>query len=182
VRVARRGRSEDQNHRGRPGLDLFERAVKAFGKKDFERAGELFDKLVEVHPSEQDLVERARVYRVSCQRHRAEGRRAPRPRTFEDLLNHGVFLHNRGEYGPALSALKQAAEIHPRNEHVLYCLAATQARAGDTPAALKALRSAIAVSPANRALARQDPDFESLRRDSEFVALLRPAPETVPSR
>jgi tetratricopeptide (TPR) repeat protein len=169
VGVARRSRGAVHNHRDRPGLDLFERAVKAFGKKEFERAGELFDRLVEDHPSEQDLVERARVYRMSCERHRAEGRRVPRPRTFEDLLNHGVFL-------------KQAAEIHPRNEHVLYCLAATQARAGDAPAALKALRSAIALSPANRAQARQDPDFESLRRESDFLALMRPSAEAVSPR
>jgi Flp pilus assembly protein TadD len=90
------------------------------------------------------------------------------------MLNHGVFLHNRGEYEEALRVLKQAAEIHPRNEHVLYCLAATAARTGDTATALKALRSAIAASPASRAQARSDSDFDLLRDDEEFIALVHP--------
>jgi len=95
-----------------------------------------------------------------------------RPKTFEEMLNHGVFLHNKGDYDDALKFLRQAAEIHPRNEHVLYCLAATSARAGDTDSALKALRSAISVSPETRGQARRDPDFDVLREDDEFNALV----------
>jgi hypothetical protein len=56
----------------------------------------------------------------------------------------------------------------------LYCLAAAQARAGDLPAAIKALRSAIHANPASRTQARQDPDFLPLRGDGEFRALMAP--------
>jgi Flp pilus assembly protein TadD len=81
-------------------------------------------------------------------------------------------LHNRGEYADAVRTLQQAAEIHPKNEHALFCLAAAQARLGDGAAAVKALRAAIASNPANRAQARTDSDFDSLREDAEFVALV----------
>jgi tetratricopeptide (TPR) repeat protein len=151
-------------------LEAFERAVKALGKKDFERALDLLDALIETHPEERDLLERARSYRAICER--GLGKRPPRPKTFEDLLNFGVYLHNRGEYAEAIRVLQQAAEIHPKNEHVLYCLAAAQARTGDTAGALKALRSAIHANPANRAQARSDPDFDPIRSDSDFLALL----------
>ncbi|PYQ25033.1 MAG: hypothetical protein DMF79_00255 [Acidobacteria bacterium] len=134
-------------------LEMFEKAVKALGRKDFERAADLLDELMASHSDERDLIERARSYRAFCGRH-------------------GVYLHNRGEFAEAIKALHQAAEIHPRNEHVLYCLAAASARAGDTAAALKALKSAIAVSPANRAQARSDSDFDAIRDLSEFVALV----------
>jgi len=153
-------------------LDMFERAVKALGRKDFERAADILDELIVAHPDERDLIERARAYRSFCER--AVGKRPPKPKSFEDLLNYGVYLHNRGEFTEAIRALHQAAEIHPRNEHVLYCLAAASARAGDTAAALKALKSAIAVSPANRAQARRDSDFDAIRDLAEFVALVRP--------
>jgi tetratricopeptide (TPR) repeat protein len=154
-------------------LELFEKAVKALGKKDFDRALDLFDSLIEQHAKERELVERARAYRAVCER-ATEKRPSFRPRNFEDLLNYGVYLHNRGEFDDALKYLQQAAEIHPRNEHVLYCMAAAFSRSGDTPGALKALRSAIVVSPSNRAQAKSDSDFDPIREDPDFVALVYP--------
>ena len=152
-------------------LEIYERAVKALGKKDYERALEHFDNLLENHPEERDLLERARAYHTVCER-ALEKKPSFRPKGFEDLLNYGVFLHNRGEYGEAIKVLQQAAEIHPKNEHVLYCLAAASARAGDAAGAMKALRSAIGVNGANRAQARSDSDFDSIREEPEFVSLV----------
>ena len=154
-------------------LEIFEKAVKALGRKDFERARELLDSLIESHPEERELLERARAYRVFCER-ALEKRPSFRPKTFEDLLNYGVYLHNRGEFDEAIKQLQQAAEIHPRNEHVLYCLAAACSRAGDFGGALKALRAAIVVNPANRAQARRDSDFDPIRDASDFAALVHP--------
>jgi tetratricopeptide (TPR) repeat protein len=154
-------------------LELFEKAVKALGKKDYDRALELFDSLISSHREERDLLERARAYRTACER-AAEKRPAFRPKTFEELLHYGVFLHNRGEYPEALRHLQQAVEMHPKNEHAQYCLAASASRAGDPAVALKALRSAIATSAANRAQARGDSDFDPIREHEEFVALVYP--------
>jgi len=155
------------------GVGLFEKAVRALGRKDFDRARALLDELLSSHGDQRELVERARAYRAMCDR--ARGRRVARPRTFEELLHYGVFLHNQGDFTQAVRYLQQALEIHPRNENALYCLAAAQARAGDARAALKALRSAIHASPASRAQARQDPDFERLRAEAEFQVLVPPA-------
>jgi tetratricopeptide (TPR) repeat protein len=152
-------------------VDLFERAVKALGRKDLERARDLFDALLEDHAEHQELVERARAYRAMCDR----SRRPARPKTFEELLNYGVVLHNRGDFAQAVRYLQQALEIHPRSESALYCLAAAQARAGDAAAAVKTLRSAIHANPASRALARRDDDFAPLRDAAEFQALVAPA-------
>jgi tetratricopeptide (TPR) repeat protein len=154
-------------------LELFERGVKALGKKDYEKALEVFDSLISSHPDERDLLERARAYRAACER-ASEKRPAFRPKTFDELLHYGVFLHNRGEYPEALRHLQQAVEMHPKNEHAQYCLAASASRAGDPTAALKALRSAIIASAANRAQARGDSDFDPIREHEEFVALVYP--------
>ena len=102
-------------------------------------------------------------------------RRPTRPRTFEELLNYGVILHNRGEFAQAIKYLQQALDAQPHNENALYCLAAAQARGGDPEAALQALRSAIDVNPAARAQARRDADFEPLRAALEFRALVAPS-------
>ena len=155
------------------GVEVFEKAVKALGKKEYERARDHFDTLISSYPDVRDLVERARAYRAHCERS-LEKRPSYRPKTFEDIVNYGVYLHNRGEFQEALRFLHQAAEIHPKNEHVLYCLAAAAARSGDTATALRALRSAILASPASRAQARSDADFDAIREDDEFVALVYP--------
>ena len=153
-----------------PAVDLFEKALKALNRKDFERARDIFDQLTESFPDEREVIERARAYKAICDR--SLGRRNARPKTFEDLLKYGIYHHNRGEYQEALKFLNQAAEIHPRNEHVLYCVAAAAARSGDTGIALKSLKSAINASAANRAQARTDSDFDDLRAHPDFVALV----------
>lgn len=161
------------DRRSAQALELFEKALRALGKKDLDRAGELLDELLEGYPDEREILERARAYRAVVER--GLGKKAAfRPKSFEEMLNYGVFLHNKGEFEEALKFLSQAAEIHPRNENVLYCLAAASARAGETPAAVKALRSAIGVNPANRAQARSDSDFDPIREDEEFAALVTP--------
>lgn len=156
-----------------PAVELFEKAMKALGKKDYEKAGALLDDLLTSHPDERDVLERARAYKAVCDR-ATEKKPSFRPKSFEELLNYGVFLHNKGEFQEALRYLQQAVEIHPKNEHVLYCVAAAAARAGDTAGALKALKSAIGANAANRAQARSDSDFDPIREDEEFVALVYP--------
>ena len=161
------------DRRYRQAVDLFEKAVKAFGRKDFARAATHLESLIGSHGDQPDLGERARSYLVMCQR--ATSRKPAPPKTFEEMLNYGVVLHNRGEFDQAVKYLRQAVAKHPRNEHALYCLAAAQARSGEAEAALKALRSAITANPTSRNQARRDPDFEPLRGEAEFQALVAPA-------
>jgi tetratricopeptide (TPR) repeat protein len=163
-------RTPVSDRRYQQALELFTKGVKALGRKDFDRARELFDELLKEHADHNELLERARTYRAMC----SKARRPGRPKTFEELLNYGVILHNRGEFAQAVKFLHQALEIQPRNENALYCLAAAQARAGDPEGALQALRSAISANPATRALARRDDDFEPLRGELEFRSLVSP--------
>ena len=65
-----------------------------------------------------------------------------------------------------------AADQQPKNEHVLYCIAASAAQSGDVAAALKSLRAAIVANPASRAQARADADFDPIRENEEFVEIL----------
>ena len=160
------------DRRTQQAVEAFEKALKLLHKRDYEKAAEVLDSLIEDFPEERDVLERARAYRALCARALAERKSAFKPKGFEEIVKYGVYLHNRGEFEEALKFLRQAEEIHPRNEHVLYCLAATAARAGDTAAALKALRTAIQASPGNRALAKSDSDFDPIRNDDEFIDLV----------
>lgn len=158
-----------------PGIEAFEKAVRTFGRKEYHKAEALFDEIVTSYPEERDLIDRARAYKAICGR--VEEKPAPKPRGFEDLLHQGIYEHNRGAYDVALRYFEEAAQIHPRNDHVLYCIAASQARRGDEAAALTALQAAVRIDSANAAQARHDPDFESLRGEDGFFDALAPAEE-----
>ena len=160
------------DRRTQQAVEAFEKALKLLHKRDYEKAAEQLDALMQDFPEEREVLERVRSYRALCTRALAEARKSAfKPKGFEEIVKYGVYLHNRGEFQEALKFLRQAEELHPRNEHVQYCLAATAARAGDTPAALKALRTAIQASPANRALAKSDSDFDPIRSHPGFQAV-----------
>ena len=165
----RKTKSASHDKRFQQASARFTKAMKLLHKGEFQKAGEQFSDILESFPDQTDVLDRARSYSELCAR---EARRAPpRPREFDDLLHYGVYLHNAGDFKGAMKALNQAAAIHPRNEHVLYCLAATQAQTGDTAAAMKALKSAIGANEESKAQARLDPDFEPLRDQAEFDEL-----------
>ena len=88
----------------------FEKAVKAFGKRDFARAETHLKALLESHADQPDLVERSRSYLAMCAR--AKGAKPARPKTFEELLNYGVVQHNRGEFEEVPEHVRRGFEIH----------------------------------------------------------------------
>jgi hypothetical protein len=57
----------------------------------------------------------------------------------------------------------------PQDDRVIYLLSATHALKGDRDRALTYLREAIQIKPLNRTLAKNDPDFEEIREDREFL-------------
>ena len=159
--------------RSQAAIETFEKGAKALGKRDFDKARDHFESVISQFPDERDVIERARAYLVICSR-ALDKKPAFKPKTFDEVLHHGVFLHNRGEYDEALKLLRQAAEMQPRSDHAQYCLAATAARAGDSEAALSALRQAVEIGPQNRTQARGDSDFDALREDEGFNSLVYP--------
>ena len=78
------------DRRSQQAIETFEKAMKAMGKHDYERAREHFDALLGGFPEERDLLERTRSYRAVCER-ALEKRPAFRPKTFDEMLHHGVF-------------------------------------------------------------------------------------------
>ena len=165
--------SSPADKRSQAAIDVFEKATRALGKRDYDKAKDHFAALISQFPDERDVLERARTYLVLCER-ALDKRPAFKPKSFDEVLHHGVFLHNKGDFDGAMKLLRQAAEMQPQNEHALYCLAATSARAGDTATALRALRQAVDLGPHNRTQAKGDADFDDLREQEEFAAILYP--------
>jgi tetratricopeptide (TPR) repeat protein len=163
--------SADRAKRLSQALELYEKGLKALGRKDHEKAQAFFEDLLAKYADETDVAERARVYLAVCTR-AGDQKTSVRLKSAADFVAWGVMLHNQGDYAEAIKQFRLATEEEPKNEHALYCLAASSARAGEADAALSALRDAIALSPESRAQARSDSDFEPLRDEDAFLDLI----------
>ncbi len=153
----------------------FEQAVKAFSKKDYAKAGSLFDAIISEYPTEREICDRARVYGSIC-RERDRGE-APRPKEAEDLYYHGVVAANDGHLDEAASLFEQAIKQDPASDKVHYQLAAVCGLRNDSVGAVAHLAKAIELNPSNRVYALNDADFDGLHEDVKFMGLLGKEPE-----
>ncbi len=81
--------------------------------------------------------------------------------------------YRSGDIEGALTACREALELHPGNALILYNVACLESRLGRQEAALEALSESLAAWPAYRELAAADDDLAALREDPRFLALLR---------
>lgn len=154
----------------------YEKAMNVLQKRDYPRAEELFQKLMEAHPGEKDLVDRARVYVNLC---RKQQETSSSPQGFDDHYYQGVVLSNRGQHHEALQLFEKALRFKPDSEKVYYAMAAAHAQVHDRARALECLRKAVELDGSSRVHARQDPDFDLLRGEPEFEQLVGPADRTL---
>ena len=123
-----------------------------------------FDALIAVLPDERDLLERARAYRALCERALCEAKRPPSsPRASRAAEPRRLPPQPRRVRGGAEAPAPGRGDPSAERARALLPGRHLGPR-GDTAAALKALRSAIAASPANRAQARGDSDFDAAPR------------------
>lgn len=147
----------------------FESGMLMFQKQNFERAREIFEKLVAKGPVE--VGSRAGTYLKICEQ--KLGASAPATRSAREYYDLGIAQLNARELDAAIESLTRADKMAPRQEYIRYALAAVCALHGNADAALGHLMAAIQLRPANRSLAAQDEDFQWLTSDSRFPKLIR---------
>ena len=87
--------------------------------------------------------------------------------------NRGIILARSGRYTESLAECEHAIHQDPKNESGYYAKACCYALQGETEQAIDSLRAAIDIaSSRSRREARQNPDFDSIRDDERFRALV----------
>lgn len=153
-------------------VGLFQEAMAALQRHDYQRATNGFNALIDRFPGERALLERTRVYLALCERELQ--RRPPAPRTVEERLTAATAALNNDDDAMAERLVKSVLSDDERHDLALYLMAAIEARRGDADTALAFLKQAVGVSPEVRAQARHDADFEILRGSDAFQALIDP--------
>ena len=152
---------------------LYEQGVAALQAHEYARASSVLRSVLARYPAERALHERVRLYLNVCDRHMAP--RAASPATPEERVFAATLAVNAGNYDEALGHLRTASKEAPDHDHALYMLASVLALRNDVDAAVPILLRAIELNPDNKAMARHDPDLESLRRYEHVRAALEAA-------
>lgn len=154
---------------------LYERAVEALQRHDYQQAMTLLESVLRQYPEEKELHERVHLYLNICER-QAKAPEPASPQTVDERLFAATLAINGGQYDQAIAHLRLVRDEDPDNDHALYMLAVAHAQRDEHAEAVAHLERAIALNPENRALARNDPDLEPLHDDEAFRAALEAPP------
>jgi tetratricopeptide (TPR) repeat protein len=153
---------------------LYEQGVAALQAHEYSRASTLLRSVLSGYPEEKELHERARLYLNICERQVVS--RAEVPKSPDERIFAATVAANTGDYDEALTHLRAATKDAPDHDHALYMLAAVLALRDEQDEAVPLLLRAIELNPENRAMARHDPDLESLRANESVRAALDAVP------
>ena len=158
---------------------MYERGLQALQRRDFAAAAAGLRAVIERYPDERELLERARLYLKVCERELEP--REPAPKTASEWVYSATVSLNAGDEASAMQALQRALSADSDHDHAHYMMAVASMRRNQANLALEHLRHAVSLNPENRALARQDPDLDTLRDLPGFHdAVEVPATESVP--
>jgi tetratricopeptide (TPR) repeat protein len=149
----------------------FETGLRAFQKQNYDRAAEIFEKLV--NNDAREVAERAHMHLRLCRQRTS--RPGPSPKSADEYYALGVAFLNARELELAVEHLSKADKLKPNQDHVRYALAASHALQGNADEAFAHLEAAFALRPENRVYARRDEDFQGLANDPRFRRLVSPA-------
>jgi thioredoxin-like negative regulator of GroEL len=152
---------------------MYERGLQALQRRDFAASAEALRNVIQRYPDERELLERARLYLKVCERELEP--KEPAPKTANEWVYAATVALNAGDESTTIRHLQRALAEDARHDHAHYMMAVVNVRRGDPVAALDHLRHAVALNPENRALAKQDPELESLRDEAAFRGIVETA-------
>lgn len=97
---------------------------------------------------------------------------AIKPDDYGTWDNKGYALATQGYFDEAIACLDKAVAINPQHANAIYNKAYVVSRLGTLDEALVLLQKAIALDPKYRAMAKTDTDFDLIRHDERFRALV----------
>jgi tetratricopeptide (TPR) repeat protein len=147
----------------------YEKGIDLFRRKSLGEAAKAFEDLIENHPDDKELTDRARTYLAACRNgKKAAPSKAP---SKAELFYAAVYQKNLGNLGRAFELLRQAGDGDP-DGRVPYLTACCHALAGEPELAVSSLKKAISLNRENRIHAKLEGDLASLRGHPAFVELL----------
>jgi predicted Zn-dependent protease len=151
-------------------LSLYEKALNRFFKKEYEKAHEKLEKLINDYKEEEkELIKKALVYKRLC-----ENRINPPKislKTIEDHIHYAVYTMNRKEYDESEKTLLAIEKKEKDNPKVNYLLSLLYALKEEKDKAISYLKKSIKKDALYKVYAMTNPDFAVFSEDEEFEKL-----------
>jgi len=150
---------------------LYEKGLRALQRNNYDGAAAIFQQILEKFSEERELCERAQLYLNVCER--GTGAQAISPKSIDERILAATVALNHRDVDRVLSLLQTVPLSHPKQDHVQYMLALVHALRDDSEMAIEHLGKAVALNPDNRVQAKQEPDFDSIRKTQAFIDVLK---------
>ncbi len=149
-------------------ITAFEQIMKVFHKRDrdYVKVSELLAAFMEKHDSENELVDRAKMYLKICAGHVKKEKVSLK--TFDDYYQNGVFEANHGEYEAALKMLTKAQSMKPKEGKIFYLMSSIYCQMDQPEKCFEQLERAVDLDSYFAVLAQNEEDFSSLKEDEKF--------------
>ncbi len=153
----------------------FSKGVELFARKEFTKALEVFDELIEKYKDTEyysiaEIQTRSKVYKTIC-----EAQLNPveiKLETDDDYLNQGIFNLNAGDYNQALKLFHQLEGRGYKDSYLNYLLSIVYLRKRDLDSCLKQLKKCIKKDNFYKTIAYNEPDFEEIFDHEEFQTIV----------
>jgi tetratricopeptide (TPR) repeat protein len=153
----------------------FASAVQIFSKKDYEKAENAFDSIIERYKDSDfysvlEIQARSNVYKKIChaQLHPIEIELT----IGEDYLNEGIYHLNTGNFDRALELLSHLEKNGYKDSYVNYLLSIVYLKKEDIDSSLEYLKKAVNKDQYYKIIAHNEPDFDRLFENEEFTAII----------
>ncbi|GEM_PF-2813845 len=150
---------------------IWEEAVKAFQRREFKKAMDLFKNFIEQHPKESEMVARAESYLSICKK--LTEKEEFTPKTYKDYINLGVFYINSKSPKEAISALNKALEKAPKDPFAYFLMSIAYSQMGDDSKCFEFLEKAVEKDDYLRVLANNISDFMKYWGNDKFEKIVR---------
>ncbi|MFN6474079.1 MAG: TPR end-of-group domain-containing protein, partial [Nostoc sp. SerVER01] len=95
-----------------------------------------------------------------------------KPNYADAYINRGVAYYSQGNYTQAIADFNQALKLKPDDASAYYNKACAYSLKREVKAAIKNLQQAIHLDAKYRKDAKTDSDFDNIREDKQFRALV----------
>jgi len=147
-------------------LAAFEQAMKMYHKGDYSKAFELLTVFLEKYDSENELVDRAKMY-INIIDKKGQGNTAVL-KSFDDYYQNGIYNANNGDLEEALKLLTKAQSMEPKEGKVYYLLSTVFGRMNNSEQCFESLKKAVAIDNHFAVMAQNEEDFGPLKEDEQF--------------
>lgn len=157
-------------------IDDLTAAVRIFRTKDYAKAADVFESIVEQYKDSEyysvlEIQARAKVYRNICnnQLHPVQVVCT----SDEDYLNEALFLLNQKKFDKAQEFLEPLGKKKFKEPYVNYLLSIVYLKKKDVAASLDHLKKAVKKDDSYRIIAHNDSDFDELFENDEFHSIIQ---------